>query len=168
MVIRNLIDVVSKNRIVLLNISPKADGTIPEEQREVLGEMGDWLSKYGEAIYNTRPWDIFGFGSAKISEGLYGGQSSTVEYTAEDIRFTQSKDEKNLYLIFLGKPNIGEQLNIRKLAKHEYPPHTQIKRITLLGTDIEPEFIYNEEGFTLTIPDNPMDNMATVFKMELE
>lgn len=168
MVLRNLIDVVSKNGVVLLNISPKSDGTIPQEQRKVLGEMGDWFSKYGEAIYNTKPWDLYGFGTAAAGEGHFGGQSATVEYTAADIRFTQSKDEKSMYLIFLGKPTASEKVALRLLAKHRYCPHSEIKRITLLGTDVQAEYELTDENFTLTIPNAPMNELATVFKFELE
>ncbi|RKR14380.1 alpha-L-fucosidase [Maribacter vaceletii] len=168
LVIRNLIDVVSKNGVVLLNVSPKADGSIPKEQREVLYEMGDWFSKYGEAIYDTKPWDLFGFGDAKAGEGHFGGQSATVKYTANDIRFTQSKDEKSLYLICLGKPEVGKKINLRLLAKHRYSPHSKIKRIVLLGTEQEVAYDLNDEYFELTVPNAKMDAIATVFKFELE
>ncbi|RTE54018.1 alpha-L-fucosidase [Arenibacter aquaticus] len=168
LVMRNLIDVVSKNGVVLLNVSPKADGSIPEEQRKVLGEMGNWFSKYGEAIYNTKPWDLYGFGDASAGEGHFGGQSATVEYSANDIRFTQSKDEKSLYLIFLGKPEVGKEVTLRLLAKHRYSPHSAIKRIVLLGTDTEVEYDLNDENFKLIIPEAPMDEIATVLKFELE
>jgi len=168
LVIRNLIDVVSKNGVVLLNVSPKADGSISQEQRDILLKMGAWFDKYGEAIYATRPWDLFGFGDATAGEGTHGGQSSKVEYTANDIRFTQSKDEKSLYMILLGKPDVGHVVSQRLMAKHRYAPHTKIKRITLLGTDTEVVFNHHDDGFELTIPDAPMDEMATVFKFELE
>lgn len=168
MVLRNLIDVVSKNGVVLLNISPKADGSIPDEQRKVLGEMGDWFSKYGESIHGTRPWYLYGFGDAKAGDGTHGGQSSTVEYTADDIRFTQSKDEKTLYMFCLGRPEPGKKIWLKLLARHRYAPKTPIKRITVVGTDTEVEFDHAHTGFTLTVPDAPMDELATVFKFELE
>lgn len=168
MVVRNLIDVVSKNGVVLLNISPKADGSIPEEQRKILLEMGEWFDENGEAIYATKPWDLFGFGDARAGEGTHGGQSSKVLYTANDIRFTQSKDEKSLYMIFLGKPKVGDKISLRLLGKHRYTPHTKIQRIVLLGSNQEAEFVHGHDAFELTIPDAPMNEIATVFKMELE
>ncbi len=68
-VLHVLIDIVSKRGVLLLNISPKADGTIPDNQRAVLLTMGDWLGKYGEAIYDTRPWIIYGEGPTKMDQG---------------------------------------------------------------------------------------------------
>ncbi|MEN0051991.1 MAG: alpha-L-fucosidase, partial [Bacteroidota bacterium] len=81
LVIRNMIDVWSKNGIVLLNVSPRADGVINQEQRKVLKQIGDWLKVHGEAVYGTRPHTIFGYGSAKAIDGSHGGQSSKVKYT---------------------------------------------------------------------------------------
>jgi alpha-L-fucosidase len=168
LVVRNFIDVVSKNGIVLLNISPKADGTISNEQRKVLKQIGNWLKTNGEAIYATKPWDLFGFGNTTANEGHYGGQSSTVKYTADDIRITQSKDEKNMYLFFLGKPKVGEKISLELMAKHRYAPHSEIKKITILGTNQKVIYDLTDTEFSLIIPNAPMDEIATVFKIELE
>ncbi|MEL6142912.1 MAG: alpha-L-fucosidase, partial [Bacteroidota bacterium] len=162
LVLRNMIDVISKNGVVLLNISPKADGSIPQEQREVLGEIGDWLAKFGEAVYNTRPYDIYGFGNAVAGAGEFGGQSATVKYTSEDVRLTRSKDGKTIYMLLLGKPEAGAVINYHNLSHHRYHPAGKIKRITLLGTDIEVPF--NDKGyqqFEVTIPNAPMNDLVT-------
>ena len=163
-----MIDVVSKNGIVLLNISPRADGSIPQEQQKVLLRMGDWLDTYGEAIYATKPWDLFGFGSGGAGDGSHGGQKLTVKYSSKDVRFTQSNDEKSLYMIFLGKPKVGEKRFFKLLAKHRYRPHTDIKRVSLLGSGKEVEYKFTDTGFTVFFPEDPMDDMATVVKIELE
>lgn len=168
LVIRNFIDVVSKNGVVLLNISPKADGSIPKEQKEVLIKIGKWLETYGESIYKTKPWDLFGFGNATTSEGHYGGQSSTVEYSSKDIRFTQSKDEKTMYLFFLGKPKVGKKISLELLAKHRYTPHSAIKKMTLLGSKTKVKHALTNTEFSFTIPNAVMNDIATVFKIELE
>ena len=168
LVIRNMIDVWSKNGVVLLNISPKADGTIPEEQRSVLKEIGKWMSTYGEAVYETIPFITHGFGNAKAGAGIHGGQSATVKYSASDVRFTLSKDKKALYAFFLGAPKCGEKINFRNLAPQRYPAPSKIKRVTLLGTDIEAKYEGSDNSCYLTIPQAEMNPMATVFKFELE
>ena len=60
--VHDLVDVVSKNGALLLNIGPKSDGTIPAPEVEMLLEIGKWLKINGEAIYDTRPWKTFGEG----------------------------------------------------------------------------------------------------------
>ena len=92
-----LIDIVSKNGNLLLNVGPKADGTIHDETQKILETIGAWLSTYGDAIYATRPWTVYGEGETENSGDSY-------QYTGKDIRFTKSKDSKHLYISALGKP----------------------------------------------------------------
>ncbi|MES1222184.1 MAG: alpha-L-fucosidase [Bacteroidota bacterium] len=99
-VITNLIDIVSKNGNLLLNIGPRSDGTITEEETETLLGTGKWLAINGEAIYGTRPWKIFGEGPTESASGSFADQKKP--FTAQDIRFT-TKGE-TLYAITMGKP----------------------------------------------------------------
>jgi len=110
--IDNLIDRVSKNGYLLLNVGPKPDGTIPEGAKEVLLEMGAWLEQNGESIYETTPWFIANEGPTNLgAPGSIGFNESNVEYTSEDIRFTVKDD--NLYAHFLAWP--GKRAVIRSL-----------------------------------------------------
>lgn len=168
LVIRNMIDVWSKNGIVLLNVSPRADGVIPDEQRAVLKDIGDWLKIHSEAVYGTRPFIVHGYGTASADEGKHGGQSATVEYSADDVRFTVSKDTKTLYFFFLGKPQTGERIRVRSLASHRYPTNSPIKKITVLGTEEEVEWELTTNDFYLQLPEVDLNEMATVLKFELE
>ncbi|GAA3594130.1 alpha-L-fucosidase [Flavivirga amylovorans] len=170
LVIRNMIDVWSKNGVVLLNVSPRADGVIPDEQRQVLKDIGNWLKVHGEAVYGTRTFSHYGYGNAKTSAGHFGGQSAKTKYTADDVRFTVSKDNKTMYAFFLGKPESGKRIEMRPLGLHRYPTRSPIKRITLLGTDIDTELKWEltPETFHLTMPDVEMNDLATVLKFELE
>ncbi|MBI9057343.1 MAG: alpha-L-fucosidase [Labilibaculum sp.] len=167
LVVRNMIDVWSKNGIVLLNISPKADGEINKEQRDILKNIGDWMKLHAEAVYETRPFDYNGFGPAKAEEGHFGGQSATVQYTAKDGRFLKSKDGKYLYLFLLGKPIPGSELEIRGLSIHDYFPAKGIKKVSLIGEDVDVKWGIGKRNFKLTIPDAEMNEIATVFKFEL-
>ena len=81
-----LIDVVSKNGNLLLNVGPMADGTIPEKDTEILKTIGAWLSVNGEAIYNSRVWRIAEEGPTQEHAGQFSDGAK--EYTSEDFRFT--------------------------------------------------------------------------------
>ena len=109
-VVTNLIDIVSKNGNLLLNIGPKADGTITEQETKVLLETGKWLDVNGEAIYGTRPWKIYGEGPTKSASGSFADQKEPFNW--RDLRFTTKGAD--LYVIALGLPS--ELLSIKSLS----------------------------------------------------
>lgn len=120
--IRELVDCVSKNGNYLLNIAPKADGTIPDNQQLRLLEMGDWLNVNGEAIYGTRAWKTYGEGptpqgAPNGTRGLTDGMLKV--YTAHDIRFTTKGD--TLYAILFAWPAGDEPALITSLASGPAP-----------------------------------------------
>ena len=121
-----LVDVVSKNGAVLLNITPTAEGVIPEEVEKRLLQMGEWLTVNGEAIYGTRPWKIYGEGPAEVIEG-HLSEHKNKDNTAKDIRFT-TKGE-TLYATVLDWST--EPIHIKSLSNKDQT----IKSIELLGSD---------------------------------
>lgn len=104
--IHMLVDLVSKNGVLLLNIAPDADGNILPTQKKALALMGGWLKVYGKAIYDTRPWETYGEGSfmQRFKGGIVGKRPEQREYTNDDIRFTRSKDKKTIYAVVMGEP----------------------------------------------------------------
>jgi alpha-L-fucosidase len=94
-----LIDRTSKGGTMLLNIAPMADGTIPSGQQTILRGMGDWLGRFGEAVYGTRSWDSYGEGPTAMGGGSFSGPKAG---NAQDVRFTRSQDNKVLYATALG------------------------------------------------------------------
>ena len=130
-IVQDLVDVVSKNGALLLNIGPRADGTIPAEEQAMLRQIGRWLSINGEAIYNTRPWHIYGEGPTQVQEGAFT-DTRRAAFTSQDIRFTTTQDA--LYAHVLRWPANGE-IAIRSLGQgspHRLPP---IDTIAVLGSD---------------------------------
>jgi len=124
--IHELIDIVSKNGVLLLNVCPKADGTFPDDQKSLLYEMGDWLKMNGAAIYATRPWFIHGEGPNLFDPGR-GFTGPQVRFTSQDIRYTRSKDGKTLYAIVLGWP---EQVVVLRSVQVDAAAEA---KVTLLG-----------------------------------
>lgn len=162
-----LIDIVSKNGVLLLNISPMADGTIPDEQQQVLLQMGEWLSKFGEAIYETRPWYTFGEGPTKEPEGHFSNHREflKIKYSAKDIRYTTKGDA--VYAIMLGWPGAGKEVLLSAFAVDQWQDASKIKEVSMLGSTQDIEFELTNQGLKLVIPEEPADTMAVVFKVKL-
>ena len=112
MILRDLVDAVSKNGCMLLNVGPKADGTIGPEDTRILTEIGDWLSVNGEAIYGTRTFMVQEEGPTQPQSGAFSDGKET-PYTSADFRFTIGQG--NLYAIALREDPEGKYL-IRTLA----------------------------------------------------
>jgi alpha-L-fucosidase len=166
-VIHSLIDTVAKNGIVLLNISPKADGVIPDDQRAVLAELGDWLDRFGEAIYETRPWLTYGEGPTKEPEGGFqdAGQFLRLAYSAADVRYTRSKDGRTIYAILLGWPGAGVEIALKSFAAGEPGADVAVEGVTLVGADAPIEWRRTDEGLMATMGAEAPDEHAIVLKI---
>ncbi len=128
-IIADLIDIVSKNGALLLNIGPKPDGTIPAPEQAILREIGAWLKVNGEAIYGTRPWTTFGEGPTTVATGAFT-DTKRAAFTSADIRFT--RDEETLYALPLAQPADGV-IKIRHLRTGATHCPERIGRVELLG-----------------------------------
>jgi len=147
-VIHSLITIAAKNGALLLNFSPKADGTIPQEQQDIAREVGRWLKSFGECIYETRPWASYG-------EGPSHGVDGVKECTAQDIRFTRNKDNTVLYAIFCGWPGNGVKPTITTLKRSNIDLSTLTKVELLVekpGQSVPLSWMQSESGMIVTMP----------------
>jgi alpha-L-fucosidase len=144
-VVQRLADVVSKNGNLLLNIPVRGDGTIDDKEERIVDEIAAWTQRNGEAIFETRPWRIFGEGPTRPPEGMLNEQDAK-PFTAEDIRFTKKGDA--LYAIFLDWPS-GESA-IRSLGTIALRGAV-VERIDLLGGP-ELQFQRDADALRVTLP----------------
>jgi alpha-L-fucosidase len=160
-----LIDRVSKNGNMVLNIAPMADGTIPSGQQTVLRGIGDYLKRFGESIYATRAWTAFGEGPTQMGGGTFQTPRTG---TAQDVRFTRSKDSRVLYATLLGWP--GGTATIATLSSARINLST-LASVQLLGNAAGtyiglPASIQDGGGLHVTLPSAaPYSAPAYVLKL---
>ncbi len=160
-----LIDVVSKNGVLLLNVSPRSDGIIPEVQQKVLLDMGEWLSKNGEAIYDTRPWYTYGEGPTKEPESTGENRDAFLKlrYTNEDFRFTKNDDV--IFAIQMGAPVSGQTIELESFAAEALPGDLKVVSVSVLGSDAEVDWESSEKGLIIKAGEFKSDPMANVYKI---
>lgn len=166
-IFHGFLDRISKNGNLLLNISPKADGTIPHEQKDILLTMGTWLKKYGEAVYATRAWEKYGEGPTKMG-GAHGVMGAPAEGTAGDVRYTRSKDYSTLYAILLGWEK-GEKEVILKSLSSERIDCRNLKSVELINGEAGKysplTFKQDSNGLKINLPEKTFDELAYVIKL---
>jgi len=161
-IIHLLADVVSKNANLLLNVTPRPDGTIPEQEEQILLNVGAWLKANGEAIYGTRPWKRYGEGPTVVASGAFH-DTETKPYTAEDFRFTSHGPI--LYAIELAWPANG-QATIHSLGSDSLGA-TKVESVSLLGSEERIEWQQQPDGLHLQLPPAPPGQYAYVFRISL-
>ncbi len=163
-VIHQLVDVVSKNGNLLMNVGPKPDGTIPDGAAKTLLAVGEWLEVNGDAIYGTRPWRQFGEGPTQIEAGQFHDRE-TKPYTAEDFRFTTKGDA--LYAIELAWPKDGEAI-IHALGSGVGT--RAIASVELLGatngnSGQQLTFAQQQDGLHIHVPSQPVGEYAYAYRI---
>lgn len=165
-VIHTLADVVSKNGNFLLSIPVRGDGTIDSEERKVIAGITAWMGINSEAIYDTRPWKIFGEGPAIESaaplsaQGFNEGKGKPMG--AADIRFTMKGDA--LYCIVMGWP-VNGAVNIKSLSGNSQHYPGKIRQVELLGGSKSLHVERGDNGLVVKLPENKPHEDAFVLKV---
>lgn len=136
--VRRLVENVCRNGALLLVVSPRADGSLPYEQTQVLQSIAGWMDVNGEAIRGTRPWTIPGEGTMALAQGQ--------NYSGRDIRFTRRGDK--LYAIFMAWP--GTEALITSLPAGG--PAGEPSKVYLLGHNAPLAFSQDGSGLKVKMP----------------
>jgi len=166
-VIEILADAVSKNGGLLMNVELYPDGSVPAPQLAILEDIGAWLRTHGEAIYETRPWKVFGQVSrnGKPTPGSGHFNERTVDsppYAPEEVRFTTRG--RSLYAIVLN-PRPGRLL-IRPLGLDADTEPGRVRRVDMLGHRAEIPFEQSADGLAVTLPNKLPTSYAVALKIE--
>ncbi|MCJ8323326.1 MAG: alpha-L-fucosidase [Rhizobiales bacterium] len=158
--VHNLIDVVSKHGVMLLNVGPRADGSIPERAQVTMRELGAWLEINGEAIYGSVPWITSGEGpTVNVNNGHFAEENEP-RFTAVDFRFTTKG--RNLYAICMGQPGDESIVCTMALLYQE-----EVKSVTLLGKENRPlKWKLTEDGLHIQLPTDMPYQHAYVYRIE--
>lgn len=158
----DLVDIVSKNGCLLLNVGPKADGTIPDDQKVVLLEIGKWLKTNGEAIYGSKPWRTFGEGPTAVAVGHHT-EGKNKDLTSEDFRFTTNNNK--LYATAMDWSDTGK-ISIKELAIGSKNCQWDIQGVRLLGSEEQLKWEHTNSGLNIKLPAQKPGDYAFVFEID--
>ncbi len=156
-VLSTLVDIVSKNGNMLLNVLQRPDGSLDQQVVDLLTDVGAWLDCNGEAIYESRPWEVYGEGP-QVRDGGADWKEDFV-YTAQDVRYTQDKGHKYLYATLMGVPD-------QKIILREVDKSKPVKSISLLGSKEDIAWQQTENGLSIEVPEFADNTLLPVFKIK--
>jgi alpha-L-fucosidase len=163
-VIQMLVDIVSKNGNLLLNVVQTPEGDLEPDMLQILDEIGKWTAANGEGIYGTRPWKIFGEkpeGQAQVRRGRF---DENYKLSFKDIRFT-TKDG-NLYAFCLGIPT--EDIIIKSLGKNSRLAEKQVSSVKMLGGDTKVKWSQENDRMVIKKPSKMPSWQVLGYKIEFK
>ena len=155
--IHMLVDIVSKNGNLLLNVVQRPDGSLDPQVESDLEALAQWIAIHGEAIYDTRPWFIYGEGAIKAKGGNF---KEDFAYTSKDVRYTTKNGA--LYATALGWPEDG-RVTLRSLASVQ--GGNTITDISILGSTAKPTWVQTTNGLVVTVPGGKVSPYTCALKI---
>lgn len=164
-IICDLVDIVSKNGCLMLNVGPRADGTITEEEKDVLNAIGSWMRVNGEGIYGSTFWKIWGEGPTEVPEGHFSDTARS-PYTSEDIRYTYKDGAIYAYLMKMPESRTAV---LKAFARPEnLEDDLTITKVIMLGSEEPVPFMRDTEGMMLYFPYAENTAYPVCFRLTLE
>jgi len=167
-VIQMLVDIVSKNGNLLINIVQTPEGDLEPDVLNIVQKIADWTPANGEGIYGSRPWKIYGEGPSTIKsnqkKGHFGGLSDVSAYQPTDIRFTTKGN--NLYAFCMAAPQ-GD-ISITSLGKSSKYVDKAIASVKMLGSDQKLQWKQQDDALVITKPTTMPAWQVTGFKIEFK
>ena len=164
-IIQMLVDIVSKNGNLLINVVQTPEGDLEPDMLKILDEIGNWTAVNGEGIYGTRPWKLFGEKPANAKVVKSGNfNEEKVKYSAKDIRFTQKGNI--LYAFCMGTPAAAVQ--IKSLGKNSKLADKEVKSVTMLGCDEKLTWKQEIAGLSISKPVKLPEWQVITFKIEFK
>jgi alpha-L-fucosidase len=161
-IIHRLIDTVSKNGTFILNVPGRPDGTIDSKEIAVLDKITEWIEVNGEAIYETRPWKVFGEGPETSASSSSSGNSVS-QFGALDIRFTRNKSGTIVYAMVLGWPE--KEVVIRALGTASPQSPARVAKVEWLGCEDKVQFRQTATGLHVQPPAKKLPEAAISLKI---
>ncbi len=163
-VIQMLVDIVSKNGNLLLNVVQTPEGDLEQDVIDILEEIAAWTPVNGEGIYGTRPWKVYGEGPSmqKQEKGVFGGVRDVRPYEWSDIRFTAK--ENVLYAFCMGQPE--DDIRIASLGKNSQLADKKIRSVTMLGSEEKMKWDQKDDALVINKPFKLPDWQIVTFKIE--
>ncbi len=155
-VIYELLEVISRNGIFLLNVPQRPDGTIDPGARRVLEELAAWMGVNGEGVFASRPWRTFGEGAGRLPAGKHNGDKG-VTFAPSDMRFTTKGDA--LYAFVFGRPSDRTVL-IRSIHAGD-----NVNSVHLLGHGAPLDWTRRSEGLEVRLPDAALNDYVFTIKI---
>jgi alpha-L-fucosidase len=157
-----LVDIVSKNGNLLINVVQTPEGDLEPDMLEILNEIGIWTAVNGEGIYGTRPWKTYGEKSEEAKAVKPGRFNENFKFNSKDLRFT-TKDG-NLYAFCLGTPK--EDIIVRSLGKKSKFYGKPVTSVKMLGSDVKLRWSQGNEALIIKKPVRLPEWQVTCFKIE--
>jgi len=163
-VIQMLIDIVSKNGNLLLNIVQTPEGDLEDDVLEILENIATWMQDNGDAIYGTRPWKVYGEGpsvSEAQEKGQFDGLKDVRKYQSTDFRFTVKG--KTLYAFCMEKPT-GD-IRIKSLGL-KTATGQKVSSIKILGSSEKIQWSQNDDEVIIRKPAQLPGYNTVVFELK--